>query len=428
MAELNIAINAAQAVSGAKKVTSALASIAAKSRSLIPSISPLNAAIGALGSSVAIKGLISTADTYTTLAAQLTYVTGSAVEAEEAQEKLFKMSQQTGTAMTTNAEALVRLSQANEMTNLTTTENIKILGGLNALMLKTGTTGVSAASAMTQLTQALASGVLAGDEFKTINENAPALMKAFAESLGVGVGEMKALAAEGKITTDVMVGALQKIADEGEASFDSLPKTAESGWTRVVNAFQKAWDQINDENGILAYIFNGLVSLADWIVENTPVFSAWIKDMVDKIRANWPDIKAGFGSMFTVMSDLVNYILANGPIFANFAGNVINAFGAIKSNLAPIFSWLWDKMKWLGKVVAGIGAMAGAVSAGDYTGAMEAFKGGYSSNMVTDLEQQSAENTQAAGGTTVINNFNQNISKSDVEDISNRMAIAGARS
>ena len=82
--------------------------------------------------------------------------------------------------------------------------------GFNAVALASGTSAREAAAAFTQLSQALGSGRLQGDEFRSIAEQVPGILSLVADELGVTVGELKKLGSEGKITADILINALGK--------------------------------------------------------------------------------------------------------------------------------------------------------------------------------------------------------------------------
>lgn len=445
MPELNVGIDGRDAAKGAKQVNTALDSIGNKSRSLISTaINPLTAAVAGIGGYQVVQGLVSSADKYTTMAAQLDYVTGSAIEAEEAQQALYEVSQKTGTAVTANSDALIRLSQANEMTGLTTQENIEIIGGLNALMIKTGTSGSAASTAMIQLTQSLASGNLAGDEFRSIMEASPALMRQFAQAMGVGVGELKKMASEGKINTEVMVKALRGIAEEGEKSFDELPKTAASGWQKVVNAFQQAWDKINDETGIMGFIFDALVDLSGWIEENAPTFSLWVERMVNALRENWPEIKQNIQDLWDGIAQLWENVSTALPSIETFFVNLTWTIEKTATALKGLIGWLEEaKEGWNAVIQAGKGYLAGDSLSDIGSAYVEAADPG-SKEYIDDIVKPVSEVTTNPDGSmsevpntansitgtskTVNVYVNQKVSKSDIVGIANGLSLATYRS
>ncbi len=387
------------------------------------------------GGATAAIGLAKTTDAFTTMAAQLEYLTGSATEAGEAQEELMKMSQKTGTSMTDNATALVRLGNASEMMGTSTEENVAILGGLNALMLKTGTSGAQASSVMLQLTQALGSGKLAGDEFRTIMENSPALMAAFAGSMGVGVGELKKLASEGKITTDKMTAALLTIAENADENIGKLPNTFSRAWNMIVNSFQSAWDKINDETGIMGLFQQAMVNIADWITANESVFVDWFSDMKDSFLESWPAVQKTLKDTFDSIVALVNKLITSGPSMDTFFQNLALSVGAAATAvkfLVDMFTSLipyWDKfVKVMNYApISVIARIAGTAAGGG--GVWDSIKAGadfdgdpYNDITVPDIKGPKVSNPQTT------NMFiNQQVSRSDVVAIQTELNRSAAR-
>ena len=387
----------------------------------------------AVGGGAALAGgLIKTADSYTNMAAQLEFLTGNSQDAAFAQEDLFEMSQKTRTSMEDNATALIKMGNASEMMGTSTTENIDILKGLNVLFKQTGVDGAQASSTMLQLTQALGSGKLAGDEFRSIMENSPALMQKFAQSMGVGVGSLKEMASNGEITTEVMVGALQEIAVSAERNMDEMPKTISGAWIKVVNAFQDAWDEINDETGIMSYLFNAVETFSDWISNNKFVFVSWFTEMIESFRANWPEMKKGLLETWEAFKALFTSLKESGPttdeFFVKFSESV-----SIGTNALTFFI---DKVQWIkdnwdaivnfvdvatfgaiGGAAAAAGTIAGGGSLGDALGAFgEASVVGQGGPI---------GQVRSGGGTTVV--INTPVNKKDVDNIIVQQQRAGAQ-
>ncbi|RYE74062.1 MAG: phage tail tape measure protein, partial [Hyphomicrobiales bacterium] len=136
---------------------------------------------------------------------------------------------------------------------------------LVAKSLKAG--GASAqeqAASLIQLGQALGSGILQGDELRSIRENAPLVARAIAKEFGVTIGELKALGAEGKLTSDRVFRALLNGAEDIEAAFKTTRSTVKDAFTRIENEF-------------IAYIGNadmaqgatgGLIEALNFLAEN----------------------------------------------------------------------------------------------------------------------------------------------------------------
>ena len=157
----------------------------------------------------------------------------------------------------------------------------------------TGASASEVAGAMTQLNQAMASGALQGDEFRSVRENAPMIAQAIAKYMKVSQGELKKLASDGKITADIVKNAVLASAQDINNKFASIPQTWKDVWTLATNTIQQRL------NGLLKYInklanservqgfVNGMVN-AFTILGNVAgsVFSGLAK-MASIIYDNW---------------------------------------------------------------------------------------------------------------------------------------------
>lgn len=114
-------------------------------------------------------------------------------------------------------------------------ETIQFAENLNKLFVINGATQAEVASASLQLTQALGSGVLRGEELNAVFEAAPAVIRTIADYLNVPIGQIRALAKEGKITAGIVKSALLGATDQINSRFNSMPMTWGQVWTNIVN-------------------------------------------------------------------------------------------------------------------------------------------------------------------------------------------------
>ena len=170
---------------------------------------------------------------------------------------------------------------------------------------------------MYQLTQALASGRLQGDEFRSIMENAPILAQAISKSLGVSIGTLREMSSEGKITSDVIKNAMFSASQEINSQFESIPMTFTDVITRVKNAaiqgFQPIAKQINgivNSDRVKQFVNMSVVLIG----KLTSVLSSSI-DLIAGIGAaiydNWSLIAPVLG---TVVAGITAYNVALGVI------------------------------------------------------------------------------------------------------------------
>lgn len=129
-------------------------------------------------------------------------------------------------------------------------EIIAFMEQVNKQFTIAGTEAAGVDAAMLQLTQAMASGVLRGEELNSVFEQAPTIIQTIADYLDVPIGSIREMAAEGQITADIVKSAMFAAADETNAKFESMPKTFSQIWTSFQNtalmAFQPVPQRMNE--------------------------------------------------------------------------------------------------------------------------------------------------------------------------------------
>lgn len=129
-------------------------------------------------------------------------------------------------------------------------EIIAFMEQVNKQFTIAGTEAAGIDAAMLQLTQAMGSGVLRGEEYNSILEQAPNIIQAIADYMEVPKGQLKDMAAEGQITADIVKAAMFAAADDTNAKFESMPKTFSQIWTSFQNtalmAFQLVLQRMNE--------------------------------------------------------------------------------------------------------------------------------------------------------------------------------------
>ncbi len=140
-------------------------------------------------------------------------------------QRVFDIAQNSRSSLDGIATLYSRLERAMRSAGLSGQELGQITTTISKAMTVSGATAAESEGALIQLSQALASGVLRGQEFNSMSEQAPALMKGLADSLGVSIGELRKMAGEGKLTTDVLLKAFREMAPTIEAEFANTTQT-----------------------------------------------------------------------------------------------------------------------------------------------------------------------------------------------------------
>lgn len=209
-----------------------------------------------------IGNLIQTADAYKTLEGRLKLVSDNTSEYAKAQTALFDIAQRTrgDLGATYNVygklESAIKLLGGTQQQALTTTET------LNQAIALTSQGATQDADAILQFSQALGSGVLRGDEFNSVMENAPGLAQALADGLDVPITKLRGMAEAGQLTADKLINALGKSADEVAAKFAKIPLTVGGATTQLNNAFTQFVGLADKSTGASATLANGISTLA----------------------------------------------------------------------------------------------------------------------------------------------------------------------
>ncbi|MGR2681534.1 tape measure protein [Chromobacterium haemolyticum] len=207
--------------------------------------------------------LIRVADSWSMIAARMEVVTGSTYRAVAAQRELYEMSQRTQTDFQSNAALFARTNQAMADMGKTYKDTVKLTQTVGQGLAIGGAGTQESSATMLQLSQALGSGVLQGDEFRSLMENAPYLMQKLADAIGVPKGELKKLSSESKLTSEVIASALLKASDQIAKDAEKIPQTASRGMQYLTNSFGQFIDEQNRATGASANLGSATKLLAD---------------------------------------------------------------------------------------------------------------------------------------------------------------------
>lgn len=205
-----------------------------------------------------------TADHMQELNSQVKLVTASHEEYVAVNERLHQMANKNLTDI--SATTGLYTNSARALSNLGKSQE-EVLKFTNAVSLAMGVGGKSAseqASAILQLGQAMQSGVLQGDEFRSLAENAPIILDLVAEKLGKTRAEVRELASEGAITSEVIYNALADAIPKLQAMFDKMPVTMSQSFGVLRNNYKKfVGDFVNDTTGLSSVVVKSLLGIAN---------------------------------------------------------------------------------------------------------------------------------------------------------------------
>lgn len=253
----------------------------------------------------AVKGLVGLSDTITQTDARLSMMNDGLQTTAELNDMIYASAQRSRGSYLATADAVAKLGLMAGDAFSSNKETIAFMEQVNKQFKIAGTSAQGIDAAMLQLTQAMGSGVLRGEEYNSILEQAPNIIQAIAKYMDVPKGKLKDMAADGQITADIVKAAMFACADETNAKFESMPKTWSDIWTSMKNRAIKALDPLlakinqlaNSErvqrtvNGlirtfsvmsvVLAQVFDGVCAVYNFVADNW----SWIRHVIMGIVA-----------------------------------------------------------------------------------------------------------------------------------------------
>ncbi len=189
-------------------------------------------------------------DELTQITARLNMMNDGLQSTENLQNMIFRSAQRSRGSYQATADAVAKLGLMAGDAFGSSAEVIAFMEQINKQFTIAGTSATGIDAAMLQLTQAMGSGVLRGEEFNSIFEQAPTIMQAIADYMDVPIGKLKDMAAEGEITAGIVKAAMFDAAEKTNEKFENMPMTFEQVWTSFKNkalmAFQPVLQKLNE--------------------------------------------------------------------------------------------------------------------------------------------------------------------------------------
>ncbi|ENV40585.1 hypothetical protein F958_03619 [Acinetobacter nosocomialis NIPH 386] len=263
---LVIVIDAKNAERNARNLGNELDSIERKGDFATKSMDGLSVATrqlaGYMAGLVTVSAAISKMDTYTGLQNRLKLVTNSQVELNKATEDTFRIAQKTYSAWDSVLQVYQRFSDNAKTLNLTMDDTARLTETVSKAVAISGASAEAADAALVQFGQALASGTLRGEELNSVMEQTPALAKAIAQGMGITVGELRSVAAEGKITSQEIVKALRNVEKDVDAMFAKTNITVSQSLTLLSNEITKFVGESGKGSGAAQALSGSIQTLA----------------------------------------------------------------------------------------------------------------------------------------------------------------------
>lgn len=267
-----------------------------------------------LGAAFGAKQVIGLSDTMASSRARLDLMNDGLQTTKQLQDMIYQSAQRSRGSYQDTADIVSKLGILAKREFKNNEEAVLFAEQMNKQFVIGGASAQEQSAAMYQLTQAMASGRLQGDEFRSIMENAPMLAQSIAQYLGKSTAELREMSSEGLLTSDVIKNALFASADETNRKFEQMPKTFSQVMASVKNqalrAFHPVLNQINK-------------------IANSKKFDSFINGAVGAINTIGSVAAVALGAIVTIgafMSDNWSII---GPIVYGIAGALMLYYGRL---------------------------------------------------------------------------------------------------
>jgi tape measure domain-containing protein len=228
------------------------------------------AAVAVLGfaGAFSVREIAQMAEGYSLLGARIALFNENAIQSADVMSNLDRSAYDLGVPLEALSEIYLRLAPAQRELGYTTGQLLTITDSIATSMVVSGASAAEAEGAIRQLAQGLAAGALRGDEFNSVSEQAPRLMRVLSDHLGVSTGALRSMAAEGEITARVVGDALLGASEDLRAELDRLPATLERASNSMRNEFGAALAALDSEMGVMRSIAGHINSLASEMRSN----------------------------------------------------------------------------------------------------------------------------------------------------------------
>lgn len=288
--------------------------------------------IGAAGAAFSLSKLVGLSDTLAGNKARLELIVDDGGSVDELNKKIYASAMRARASYTDTAATISKLGLLAGDAFNSNDEMIAFTELMNKNFTIGGASTQEQSSAMYQLTQAMASGRLQGDEYRSIIENAPLLAKAiedYMRNVQGAEGAMKDWSSEGLLTADVIKAALFSTADEVETRFARIPMTWGQVWTMASNIAIRA--------------LNPLLSAINWLANNISVIGPVVLGLgtaflVFQVAAHWTQIAS---AAMGIYNGLVNFLtIGYGVLTGSTAAASAAQFTYNSALLASPVTWV----------------------------------------------------------------------------------------
>lgn len=284
------------------------------------------------------KSMLDTADAMQSINTQVRQVVSSESEYLAVQRQLLDVANNTHASLESTANLYVSTSRALKDYGYTQQEILTFTEATNNAMAIGGVQAQQQAAALMQLSQALGSGVLQGDEFKSIAEAAPILLDTIAEYMGKSRAEIKKLGSEGQLTADVIFKAISGASEKFGEQAAKMPMTMGQALTVFSNNWQSMVSKLLNDSGAMSGIAAIIKLIADNLNLVVPIVAGFAVAVAAAVAPTLALNLALLANPFGIIAVSIGVVIG---LIAEF-GDKIDVFGDGWSSLSDVIQAVWE--------------------------------------------------------------------------------------
>ena len=327
----------------ATNANKALSSVQAKTQKLQGAFGGLKTAIAGIGIGLLAKQAVQVSSNFDKLNVRLGLLTKQSGTFAKSQQIAADAQKAFGLSSTEALEGITNITARLAPLGVGVEDIKSTFFGFNTAAKLAGASAIESSNAFRQLAQALGSGRLAGDEFRSISEQIPTLLQPIATELNVPIGKLKELAAEGKLTSDVVLRALRKIETEGAASLKELvandPTQIFKNFSNATEDLSKAFGKelrpvVEDVTKLLTQFITKLTTFIESDAGRAALLLTAIAASIKAIAVAAPLAGAALAALSIKVGALKIAVLGlSGAIAATGIGAFVIALGALTTQI-----------------------------------------------------------------------------------------------
>lgn len=378
--------SAAMMSASASRVTSGLSQIKSSLSGIAGSLGPI---AGAMAAAFSVSAIKSAADDMMNLDGRLRTVTQAEQERYELEDKLYAMAQKDRQGLNSMGALYYKVARGAQRFGVSQEDSLRVTDVVSKALTVGGASAQEASASILQLGQALGSGVLQGDELRSLDENASTLMNHIADHFGVTMGQLRQMGAQGQLTSEAVIEAILASGSAIDDEFGKMPMTIGQAQTKIKNSWNYLTLSIQRDIGVFSSIATSIDQTFEELFKDAQAFMAiWNGPKDDdaggeqyqKLREAHPiisqavdalkklvDVLDELGASTGVDNLIMKILLVAGAVTA--IGGVLAIVGSAVSAVIGVFSGLFSIVSGVAgfilsaswPVIAAIAAVAAAI-------------------------------------------------------------------